>query len=656
MMDMSGRLSGHDASDYRARFRRLFALVLIAFVVLIVRMAYLQLIRGDEYKMRSENNSVRLRKLKPFRGLIMDSRRRVLADNQPAFDLIYVPSRITDIRQIADAVAGVYAKRGLNLSGDLPPLGKTKPFVPVRLERNISLEKTALVEAHALDLPGVVVEVAPVRRYLGGDVISHVIGYTGEISREELEERESDEIGPGDIIGKAGLEKLLDPYLAGRPGAEQVEVNVTGRVIKSLGSVAPVSGLNAVLTIDFDLQTVAANALEGRAGAVVVLDARDGSVLALVSSPSFDPNLFHGGISQRDWDKLARDPRHPMENRAVSGQYPPGSTYKIVTAAAALSEGLVAPETRFYCNGSFTLGNRSYRCWQRHGHGWVSLHRALVESCDVYFYNLGKALGVDKLAEYARSFGFGVRTGIDLPREKPGLVPTREWKSIKLKEPWQPGENIPISIGQGFDLATPLQLANAYAAVANGGILWRPRLVRQIEEADGRVVKQFPPQQIGVLSLSAPHLEMIRRGLWGVVNEPGGTGGALRRPEGDVAGKTGTAQVVGMPRDERAQRARILSDRFRDHALFACFAPYRQPEIAVAVVVENAGHGGAVAAPVARKIIDAYFQFKRERETPRIAPAAPAAGRDGGKRQPAEGQRETAREDGEGEGEGEDED
>ena len=647
-MGMSGRLSGHDASDYRLRFRRLFALVLIAFAVLIVRMAYLQVIKGDEYKLRSESNSVRLRKLKPFRGLIMDSRRQVLVDNQPAFDLIYVPSRIMDISQITSAVAGVYAKRGLTLSADLLALGKTKPFVPVRLERNINLEKIALVETHALDLPGVVVEVVPVRKYLGGDIISHIIGYTGEISREELEEWESDEIGPGDIIGKAGLEKLLDPYLTGRPGAEQVEVNVTGRVIKSLGSVAPVSGLNAVLTIDFDLQTVAVNALEGRNGAVVVLDTRDGSVLVLISSPSFDPNLFHGGISQRDWDKLARDPRHPMENRAVSGQYPPGSTYKIVTAAAALSEGLITPETRFYCNGSFSLGNRSYRCWQRHGHGWVNLHRALVESCDVYFYNLGKALGVDKLAEYARSFGFGVRTGIDLPREKPGLVPTREWKLKRFKEPWQPGENIPISIGQGFDLVTPLQLAGAYAALANGGILWHPRLVKQIEEADGRIVKQFPPQQAGTVSLSAPHLEMIRRGLWGVVNEPGGTGGALRRPEGDVAGKTGTAQVVGLPQDDRARRARILSGRFRDHALFACFAPHKQPEIAVTVIVENAGHGGSVAAPIARKIVDAYFQLKKERAAPKIAPAVPTDSRYEGRKQPdaeqAE-QLEAARED-----------
>ena len=642
MMDTSGRLNGHDTAEYRSRFQRLFAIILIATAILVIRLAYLQVIKGEEYKVRSESNSVRLRKIKPFRGLILDSRRQVLVDNQPAFDLVYVPSRIMDVRRIVAMLEDFYRQRGFSLEEDFNPAGKTRPFFPVRLERNIPMEKIAQVETHALDLPGFVVEVAPVRKYLGGDVLSHIIGYTGEVSREELEKLEDNSLAPGDVVGKTGLERILDPYLAGKPGAEQVEVNVTGKVIKSLGRVEPVAGYNAVLTLDFDLQTVAAAAMEGRSGAAVVLDPRDGSVLAMVSVPSFDPNIFNGGISQRDWEKLAKDPRHPMENRAISGQYPPGSTYKVVTAAAALSEGIITPETRFYCNGSFPLGNRSYRCWQRHGHGWVNLHRALVSSCDVYFYNLGKLLGVDKLAEYARAFGFGQRTGIDMPREKPGLVPTKDWKLKRFKEPWQPGENIPISIGQGFDLVTPLQLANAYAALANGGTIWRPRLVKQIEEADGRVVKMFPPEKIGALSLTARHLELIRRGLWGVVNEDGGTGGALRRPEGDVAGKTGTSQVVGMPRADKAGRTRVLSDRFRDHALFACFAPYQNPEIAVAVIVEHAGHGGSVAAPVARKIIDAYFRLKRERAQPKMAAVDPAVA--GQEKTPAPKEQTTRRE------------
>jgi len=617
-MGMFGRLNDHDTADFRKLFQRLFVIVLIAIAILILRLAYIQVFKGDEYKLRSENNSVRLRKIAPLRGLIMDTNRQVIVGNQAAFDLVYVPSRAVDIRRIVEQVEAFYEKKGLSLDNDYQLVGKTRPFMPVRLEKNITMAKLAFVETHALDLPGVVVEVAPVRKYSGGEMMSHVIGYTGEISKEELKKRDDDEMGPGDIIGKSGIEKFLDEYLAGKSGAEQVEVNVTGKVIKALGRIDPVPGDNVVLTIDYELQKAAWEALEGRRGSAVVIDPRDGSILTLVSTPSFDPNLFNSGISKQDWDRLSKDPLYPMENRAVSGQYPPGSTYKVVVAAAALAEGLITPDTRFFCNGSFELGNRSFHCWQRHGHGWVNLHRALVESCDVYFYNLGKMLGVDKLAEYARSFGFGELSGIDLPREKPGLVPTKAWKLARRKEPWQLGETISVSIGQGYNLATPVQLANAFSALANSGTLWRPRIVKQIEAADGRVVKVFPPEKKRVLPVSPEYIEMIRQGLWGVVNEKGGTGSALRRPEADVAGKTGTSQVVGLPQGEAARRAKILSGRFKDHALFACFAPYEHPEIAVAVIVEHAGGGGAVAAPVARRIVDAYFHLKASRAAPKV--------------------------------------
>jgi penicillin-binding protein 2 len=366
-----------------------------------------------------------------------------------------------------------------------------------------------------------------------------------------------------------------------------------------------------VLTIDSALQKVAWDALGGQAGAVAAIDPRDGSVLALVSSPSFDPTLFNGGISVDDWQKLSGDPYHPMENRAVSGQYPPGSTYKMIVAAAALQEGLITPDTAFNCDGSFTLGNRTFRCWQKHGHGRISLHRAIVESCDVYFYNVGKLIGVDKLAEYARAFGFGKPTGISLPREKSGLIPTKEWKLARFKQPWQPGETISISIGQGFDLVTPLQLASAYSTLANGGTLWRPRLIKQIEAADGRVLKTFEPEKKSSLPIHPKNIEVLKSALWGVVNEPGGTGRALQRKEADVAGKTGTSQVIGLPEDDKARKLKYIPSRYRDHALFVCFAPVRDPEIAVAVIVENAGHGGSAAAPVARKIVDAYFEGKK---------------------------------------------
>ncbi|MBU0575057.1 MAG: penicillin-binding protein 2, partial [Proteobacteria bacterium] len=384
-----------------------------------------------------------------------------------------------------------------------------------------------------------------------------------------------------------------------------------GKAVRSLGKINAAPGDDVVLTIDSALQETAWNALGDRPGAVAVLDPRSGAVLALVSSPSFDPNIFTGGISFDDWETLANDPRHPMENRSISGQYPPGSTYKPVIAAAALEEGLITPDTTFFCNGAFEMGDRTFRCWQEKGHGHVNLHRAIVESCDVYFYNLGKMLGVDRIAAYARAFGLGAPLGIDLPREKGGLIPTKQWKLSRLKEPWQPGETLSLAIGQGYNLVTPLQLANVYATLANGGTLYRPRLVKQIESSDGHVIKEYGPEKMGALPFRTQTIATINRALWGAVNEKGGTGYILRRKAEDVAGKTGTSQVIGLPDEEKARKAKRVSAAFRDHALFVCFAPYGNPEIAVAVILENAGHGGAVAAPVARKIIDAYFAKKK---------------------------------------------
>ncbi|MHB9099572.1 MAG: penicillin-binding protein 2, partial [Syntrophales bacterium] len=510
-----------------------------------------------------------------------------------------------------EKIRSLYAERSLTPPSFSSFTGRMKPLVPVIFERNIGMEKLAVVETHALELPGVVAEVTPVRQYLNGEMTAQIIGFTGEINREELDRDETERLTPGDIIGKFGIEKFLDPHLRGKSGAEQVEVNVAGKAVRSLGRIPSVPGDNVVLTIDSALQETAWNALGNRPGAIAALDPRSGAVLALVSSPSFDPNLFNGGISSDDWERLANDSRHPMENRSISGQYPPGSTYKVVVAAAALEEGLITPETSFFCNGTFEMGNRTFRCWQEKGHGHISLHRAIVESCDVYFYNLGKLLGVDKIAAYARAFGLGAPLGIDLTREKGGLIPTRQWKLSRFKESWQPGETISLAIGQGFNLVTPLQLANVYATLGNGGTLYRPRLVKQLESSDGHVVKVYGPEKLGSLPFRPKTIQLINQALWGVVNERGGTGQILKRKEADVCGKTGTAQVVGLPQEAKARKAKRISADFRDHALFVCFAPYGNPEIAVAVIMEHAGHGGSAAAPVARKVIDAYFAQKK---------------------------------------------
>ena len=615
MWKIGARIDGYEPVRVRHKIRMLFIIISLALMLLVARLWYLQVIRGEELRQRSENNSVRLRKVKSMRGLIMDHGRRILADNQPSFDIVFVPNRTSDIRRVIDEIKRLYADRSLTFLPSSSSFGHVKPFVPVFLERNVSMEKRAVVETHALDLSGVMTEVSPVRHYLNGEMTAQMIGFTGEVNREELERDFTDELTAGDIIGKFGIEKLLDGHLRGKSGAEQVEVNVTGKMIRSLGRIQATPGNNVVLTIDSELQKAAWSAIGDRAGAVVVLDPRNGAVLALVSSPSFDPNLFSGGISHDDWETLSNHPKHPMENRSISGQYPPGSTYKPILAAAALEEGLITPETTFYCNGSFELGDRTFRCWQEKGHGNVNLHRAIVESCDVYFYNLGKRLGVDRIAAYARAFGLGAPLGIDLPREKGGLIPTKQWKLSRFRQAWQTGETISIAIGQGFNLVTPLQLANVYAVLANGGSLYRPRLLKQLESSDGRIVKVYEPEKQAVLSVNPQNIQIINRALWGVVNEKGGTGYILKRKEQDVCGKTGTAQVIGLPQDAKARKMRQASGDFGDHALFVCFAPYGNPEIGVAVIVEHAGHGGSAAAPVARKVIETYFGRKQTTKT-----------------------------------------
>lgn len=605
------RLNGYEPSEFKNKFRLVVLFVCLALFLVGSRMWYLQVVKGEEYRQRSENNSVRLRKIKPMRGLIMDRDRRIMVDNQPSFDLVFVPGQKRDLRPVLEKIKNLYDQRSLAPPSFSSLAGKPTPLVPLTIERNIGMEKLAVVEINALDLPGVVTEVTPVRQYLNGPMTAQVIGFTGEVSREELEKDSSDQLSPGDITGKFGIEKFLDSHLRGKSGAEQVEVNAAGKAVRSLGRIPSVPGDNVVLTIDTDLQEAAWQAMGERKGAVVAIDPRSGEVLAMISSPSFDPNIFNSGISAAQWEKLANDRRHPMENRAISGQYPPGSTYKPVVAIAALEEGLITPDTSFYCNGTFEMGNRTFRCWNSKGHGHVSLHRAIVESCDVYFYNLGRLLGPDKIAAYARSFGLGSPLGVDLGREKGGLVPTRQWKLSRSKETWQMGETISISIGQGFNLITPLQLATLYGTLGNGGTLYRPRLIKQLESSDRHVIKTYGPEVLGNLTLRPQTLQLIKKALWGVVNERGGTGQVLRRPEADVCGKTGTAQVVSMPQDAKARKAKLLTAEVQDHALFACFAPCSDPEIAVAVIVEHGGHGGSAAAPVAKKVIDAYFAKKK---------------------------------------------
>jgi len=605
MPEKRDRLVRYDPGEYRDRFTVFFWVILAAVCLLVLRLWYLQIIKGEELLKRSENNRIRIREVKAMRGIILDARGVVLVENRPSYDVVIFPEDVKDLKGLVEKLENLYAKVGLTFPMDYETiLENRRPFTPLRVDRNVSREKLALVETHSLDLPGVGIDVMPVREYYYGESMAHVIGYIGEVSREELEREKSAGYKSGDFIGKFGLEKALDRYIRGRPGGEQVEVNVVGRKVKTLGRVEPVQGYRVVLTIDSQVQKAAWAAMEGKAGAVVALDPRDGSVLALVSRPGFDPNLFNRGVSADVWEKISSNPLHPMENRAIAGQYPPGSTYKLIVAAAALEEGLITPETSFNCPGSFEMGTRTFRCWRKHGHGRVSLHRAIVESCDVYFYHVGRLLGVDRLAQYAQAFGLGARTGVAMAGERRGLIPTRDWKLARFGVPWQPGETISIAIGQGYNTVTPLQLANAYAAVANNGEFFTPRVVQRIETDDGEIIEEFRPEKKAVLPVSRENVQLLKRALWGVVNEPGGTGGQARVAGRDVCGKTGTAQVIGMAEGDDGS---AYPYEYRDHALFVSFAPRDNPEIVVAVVAEHSGHGGSAAAPVARKVLEAYF-------------------------------------------------
>jgi penicillin-binding protein 2 len=433
----------------------------------------------------------------------------------------------------------------------------------------------------------------------------------GQINPAELKNRVDLGYRMGDAIGKMGIEKELDAELKGRDGFQQMEVDSLGRGIKVLSSIPPQPGQSVTLTIDLALQEVAEEALAGISGAIVAIDPRDGSVLAAASSPAIDPNAFSHGLSQLEWDRLSHDERHPLQNRIVQAQYPPGSVFKILTAIAALESGSITPATSFSCRGAMHYGNRDFRCWKKEGHGQVSLHRALVESCDVFFYQVGLKTGIDEIARAARDFGLGQATGLELGSESPGLIPDSEWKRRVRKEPWYSGETLSAAIGQGYDLVTPVQAALLAATVANGGSVYRPHLIRRVADGSGSTVSTGAVTMKRTVQLKPETLAAIRAGLWGVVNEPGGTGSGARVPGLSVSGKTGTAQVVRMA--ARGERQAASGPQSKDHAWFVCYAANGSAQVAIAVIVEHGGHGGSVGAPIARKLVAelkslGYFQ------------------------------------------------
>ncbi|MDH5509805.1 MAG: penicillin-binding protein 2 [Nitrospinota bacterium] len=603
----------------RGKIRVFGAALAVACLVIMIRLWHLQVIEYSSLAGRAESNRIRQLTLDGQRGLIVDRDGKVLVDTRPSFRLSVVPE---DTPHPKSTLEYLSKKIKVDINSALARIKEVRSFTPVVLNRDMDRNSVAFVEERRFELPGVALEIKPTRHYPHADFAAHVLGYLGSITAQALTEAEG-KYAMGDFVGQTGLEKEYEEILRGRKGLKRVEVDAAGRELATLAVEPPKSGHQLKLTMDFMTQKAAEAAFADYRGAAVALDPNTGEVLAFVSKPSFDPNLFTIGISPKEWNSLVTDPAHPLQNRVTHGQYPPGSTFKIAVALAALEEGITTPEREIKCPGYFQFGIRKFRCWNKHGHGTVNLHKAIVESCDVYFYTVGTELGVEKLERTARRLGLGLKTGIRLGGERTGLIPTKEWKLAALKEPWHPGEMVSCAIGQGYVLATPLQLALMTAAVANWGRMVTPTLT--VVEQEGR--KQNA--ETGRINISKESVRLVREAMRGVVADPHGTAWRLRNGPYQYAGKTGTAQVVRM-REEEPVSEEDVAEHLRDHALFIAFAPYDDPKIAVAVVVENSGHGGEVAAPIAKIIMDTYLarlpEVKRmAKPKPKPQPAAPPA-------------------------------
>ncbi len=587
--------------DIQRRLPLLAVFIIVFALALFIRLWYLQAIKGNYYQELAENNRIRPVKLRPPRGIIYDRKGRPIVENELTFDISLVPEDTPDLDATIDKLSSILKLSPASIHAALDDAASVRTkYEPVKIQEEAPWDEVALIEAHQEDLPGAIVEPEHRRHYPYGGLASHQLGYIGKVSQTQRKLEQQD---VGLLTGQGGLEKVYDKYLRGLAGRRMIQVNAAGRKVKDLGIEEPKPGTDIYLTIDLDVQKAAEEGLGDRAGAVVAMDPNSGEILALVSHPNYDPNLFPRGIAPKDWVRLTNDPSHPLYNRAIQSAYPPGSTFKIIVSLAGLESGVINPNEKITCHGFITSGKHSFRCWKKGGHGPISFHRALVESCDVYFYTMGERIGWDRIAEYARKLGYGSLTGILLPDEKQGLIPTTEWKKKRTREAWYAGDTYINSIGQGFVLVSPIQACQMMSAVANGGYFYVPTLLKQTRNRETGAVKTFPTERKGRIVLDEKALEQVRLALVGVVNEPGGTGHGAQTPLAVVAGKTGTAQVV-----EQKVPGRSLSEKARDHAWFISYAPADNPKIAVAVLVEHGGHGGAAAAPVAKKVIEEYLK------------------------------------------------
>jgi penicillin-binding protein 2 len=589
------KLESANPSSIRHGVILLQCFLLLLFFTFGVRFWYLQVHKGSHFARLASLNKTQSEPIYAPRGLVRDRKGQLLAVNEPAYNLAIVREDSTDIDR---ALAQVGEWTSIPFSelkeAFLRGRPRVKSFEPQMLVPNLSFELLATIEAHVMDWPELKVIVQPRRYYLQSDLLSHVLGYVAQANEEELNRDPT--LALGDTVGKQGVEVILERTLRGAKGMLQVEVDVVGRNLNRTVMVHPEPGNDIRLSIDLDLQTLAAKQLEGMTGSVIVMDPFTGRVRAFVSQPGYDNNKFVMGISSDEWKELINDPGHPLQNRSIQSAYPPGSVFKLVMAGAAMARGDLDPKRKVFCPGHYRVGNRVFRCWKREGHGWMDFEQALVQSCDVYFYQLGERLGVDEISRFAKASGFGRKTGVELPHERDGIIPDKEWKRKRFGASWTGGETLNLSIGQGYTLTTPLQIAGFIGALVNGGALFQPTLL-----------EEGVPVEDGRLPLSAPQSKTILQTMVETVEGARGTPQRLRTKGVIVGGKTGTAQVVKLKEGYEKKKTEEIPYRFRDHAWMASFAQQGERAYVIVVLVEHGGSGGATAGPPTKAIIDHLF-------------------------------------------------
>jgi penicillin-binding protein 2 len=604
-----------DNRNVQRRLVLLFIGMVCLFVLLLSRIWYLQIAKKDYYAELSKNNRIRVVPIQPRRGFIYDRESNLLATFMPSFGLYLVIEDIPDKKALFEQLARLINLPVEETEQRLSSRRSAIPYLPVKIKEGLSFKEVAVLEAHRMELPGIRIEAEPQRHYLNGDLAAHLLGNVGEISPSQMQKPEFAGVLPGTVIGQSGVEKIYDSYLRANGGKKIIEVDALGHEVNLLEKDEPLPTYDLLLTIDLDVQKVAEESLGDDSGAIVAIDPNNGQILALVSHPAFDPNKLSTGLTDEEWQALSQDPRNPLTNRVTQGQYPPGSVFKMVVAAAALETDQIDPSTEITCTGGLRFGGRMYQDWKRGGHGKTDLRTSLVQSCDVYYYQLGRLMGIDPIAQYAFQFGLGQPTGIDLSSEKPGLIPTTEWKRTTRNEPWYPGENLSAAIGQGYVTVTPIQLANLIAAVSVSGKRFKPELIKALRNRSTGELTEFNPVPLKSVNVSPKSFSAIREALAGVVTDPEGTGHAARSDIVSIAGKTGTAQVIALSRGPKNEDQ---PKEFQDHAWFVAFAPVENPKIAICVLVEHGGHGGGAAAPLAKKVIEEYMKHDRSSNPDRL--------------------------------------